>query len=90
MNTFISETLEYVPLVHHWATFDLGCSAALVSVGFKLISLDKSNPQKVQFLFQREDNIEQIVTNYWADQLTINARTFFNNIKMLKNRIYSK
>lgn len=71
-------------------TFDLGCSSALVSSGFKLVSLDKSNPKKVHFIFLREIGIERVVDEYFADTLKINARKFFDNTKMLKNRIYSE
>lgn len=71
-------------------TFDLGCSAALVSSGFELVSLDKSDRKKVQFIFRREVGIERVVDDYWADRLEVKARTFFDNVKMLKNRIYSE
>jgi len=78
---------------HHagyFCTYDLGCSAALISAGFELISLDKENRRKVQFIFQRENGIEKVVNDYWADSLRVKTRTFFNNVKMLKNRIYSE
>jgi hypothetical protein len=71
-------------------SFDLGASAALVSVGFELVSLDKSNPKKVRFVFRREPGTENVVDEYWADRLEVKARTFFDNVKMLKNRIYSE
>lgn len=73
-----------------WATFDMGCSAALVSVGFELLSLEKSNPRKVQFVFRWEAGLEATIDDFWADKLEVKAQTFFNNIKMLKNRIYSE
>ena len=71
-------------------TFDLGCCSALVSKNFNLISLNKENPKKVQFIFQREKGIEKVVDEYWSNQLEVKARTFFDNTKMLKNRIYSE
>ena len=37
-----------------FCTYDLGCSAALISAGFELISLDKENRRKVQFIFHRK------------------------------------
>ncbi|MFH1401497.1 MAG: DUF5659 domain-containing protein [Parcubacteria group bacterium] len=74
----------------HFYTFDLGCSTALISAGFELISLEKTNPRKVQFIFRREIGIEKVVDDYWADRLELKARAFFDNIKMLKNRIYSE
>ena len=74
----------------YYSTYDLGCSSALICAGFELVSLDKTNPRKVQFIFRREDEIEKVVDEYWADRLEIKARAFFDNIKMLKNRIYSE
>ncbi len=75
---------------NRFSTYDLGCSSALISSGFNLISLDKSNPRKILFIFNRQVDIEKAVNNYWADTLKIKARSFFDNIKMLKNRIYSE
>ncbi|MCL4390227.1 MAG: DUF5659 domain-containing protein [Patescibacteria group bacterium] len=75
---------------HFLSTFDLGAAASLVSAGFELVSLDKTNPRKVQFIFRRELGIEKVVDDYWSDRLDVKARTFFDNVKMLKNRIYSE
>ena len=75
---------------NYFYTYDLGCSAALISAGFELISLDKANPRRVQFIFCRKNNIEKVVNKYWTNQLNVQARSFFENIKMLKNRIYSE
>ncbi len=84
---------KYIPLddsAQHLYTFDLGAAASLVTADFELVSLDKANPRKVQFIFRREIGIEKIVDDYWADRLEVRARAFFDNVKMLKNRIYSE
>jgi len=70
-------------------TYDLGCSSALVSSGYELVSLNKSNPQKVQFIFRRNAGIEKTVNDYFSDKLEVKARKFFDDIKSIKNRIYS-
>lgn len=70
-------------------TFDLGLASALISAGYHLLNLDKSNPRKVQFFFKDSNSIQVVVENYWSDSLKVNARTHFENLKMLKNRIYS-
>jgi len=75
--------------VNTFSTFDLGCSAALTSIGFELISLDKKNPRKVMFIFRDKTGVEKAINDYFSDKLEVNARTLFDNIKMLKNRIYS-
>ena len=72
-----------------FSTFDLGCSAALISTGFELISLDKQNPHKVLFIFQKRVDINVAVDDYFSGKLKVSARILFDNIKMLKNRIYS-
>lgn len=85
-----SEEFVYVPLEKVYTSYDLGCSAALVTAGFVLDTLDKTNPRKVQFIFYREAGVKKVVDEYWADRLEVKARAFFDNIKMLKNRIYSE
>lgn len=86
-----SEELQYIPLEGNevYTTYDLGCSAALISIGFELVSLDKQNQRKVLFIFARKGYIEKTVNEYFSNQLKVNARSFFDNIKSLKNRIYS-
>ena len=71
-------------------SFDLGLSAALISVGFSLVSLDRENLRKVQFVFRRGDGMDEVVDAYWADRLEVKSRTYFDTLKMLKNRLYSE
>lgn len=70
-------------------TFDLGASAALVCAGFELIGVDKQNPRKALFIFQRADGIEDVVDRYWSDRLDGKLRKYFDTVKSLKNRLYS-
>ena len=73
----------------HFFTFDLGLSAALISVGYSLVSLDRENLRKVQFVFRRAEGLDEVVDAYWADRLDVKARRYFDATKMLKNRLYS-
>lgn len=83
MNNQIASTTEY------WMTSDLGVCAALLSVGKELVDLDRSQGRKVQFLFAKEPDLEQVVQEFWADRLVVNARTYFDNLKAIKSRLYS-
>jgi hypothetical protein len=74
---------------NYFQTSDLGCSAALVTKRFTLISINKENPKRIVFIFDKERNIEKVVNEYCMDKLSVSARTFFNNLKMLKSRIYN-
>lgn len=71
-------------------SFDLGLSAALISVGFSLVSLDREDFRKVQFVFRRGDGMDDVIDAYWANRLEVKARTYFDTLKMLKNRLYSE
>lgn len=75
--------------IEYFSTFDLGCSAALINVGFELVSLDKQNPRKVLFVFIGEAGMDEAINDYFSGKLMVDARTFFDTVKMLKNRIYS-
>ena len=72
-----------------FSTFDLGLATTLLTLKYELIKLDKTNPKKVRFVFKETKDIEQTMLNYWNDEITVPALTFFNNQKNLKNRIYS-
>lgn len=88
-----AEEWKYIPLDDPsvvWTTYDLGISTALLCAGFELLSVDRENPRKAMFIFNRKAGIERIVNDYWTNRLEIKARSFFDNMKMLKNRIYSE
>ena len=73
-----------------FTTYDLGISAALLCAGFELVSVEKENPRKALFVFRRVDGIEEITDGYLSDKLEVKARSFFDAIKALKNKLYSE
>ena len=73
-----------------FTTYDLGVSTALLCVGFELLSVDKENVKKALFIFKREEGIEDIANRYFSDQLDVKARSFFDHLKALKNKLYSR
>lgn len=72
-----------------FTTYDLGVSTALWCAGFNLLSVDKENPKKALFIFQKTDNIEKVVDLYFSDRLEVKARSYFDHLKALKNKLYS-
>ena len=74
----------------YFFTYDLGCAAALVSLCYKINTLNRDNPKKIKFIFDSSNEIRLAAEKYWEDKLTVAARTYFNNIKMLKNRVFSE
>ena len=86
-----SDEWKYIPLGEEdtMAVSDLGCAAALITAGFSLLTLDRANPRKVRFIFQREAEIEKVADDFWSDRLEQKSRSLWDNIKNLKNWLYS-
>ncbi len=72
-----------------FSTSDLGLATVLLTLGHKLLELDKSNVKRVRFVFEREENTEKVMSDYFNDKIKLPAQTLLNNHKNLKNRIYS-
>lgn len=73
-------------------TSDLGFAAAMIaSRCAELIGLDKSDPKRVMFTlrFDSVDDFYFLGGEYTMGQIEVDALTYFNTIKTLKNRIYS-
>lgn len=67
---------------------DLGLVGGLLCSGCKLAGMDKSS-KKVLFVLERNNGIEDKVASYWNSQLVVDAQTYFNQIKRLKNQMFS-
>lgn len=73
-----------------WTTYDLGVSTALLCADFELLSLDRTNQKKALFVFRKAKKIDETANAYFADQLKLNVRSYFDQLKALKNRLYSE
>ena len=73
-----------------FTTYDLGTAAALLCSDFLLLSLDRTNPRRVLFVFKRTKRIDTVANAYFADRLKLNARSFFDQLKALKSRLYNE
>ncbi len=73
-----------------WTTYDLGVSTALLCAGFELLTVQKSDPRKALFVFKKEGGIEEVANKYFGDKLEVKARSYFDHLKALKNKLYSE
>jgi hypothetical protein len=73
---------------------DLGLAAALVSLDVKISDTIKDDKGRTYFIFCYDDddaaNIDTAIDNYWYNHLEVDARQYFDAIKMLKSLIYSE
>lgn len=74
----------------YFETTDLGLGTTIVTLGFTLDSLDRSNPSRVRFIFRKQDGLDEVVRAYWQKELAVEPLSYFNNIRLMKNRIYSR
>lgn len=73
-----------------YITYDIAIASALVSKGYQIEVIDRTHPKKAKFVFYPATNLHSSVELYWNDELELNARTLLDNLKMLKNRLYSQ
>jgi hypothetical protein len=73
-----------------YSVADLACCTALISNGHKLMALERKDySRRVLFLFELDTKIENTEAQFWNDELLVNPRTYFDNLKAVKSRIYS-
>lgn len=73
----------------YYSTSDLALSTA-ISLYYPLEVIDRTNPQKAQFLFKKDEGLDQFVESYWRGELRIEPQTYFNQLKTIKARLYSE
>ncbi|MFC1810736.1 DUF5659 domain-containing protein [Patescibacteria group bacterium] len=71
-------------------THDAYLASVLLSEGFVIDSMDKTNLNKVSFIFNRETALDDVIQAYWAKELKVEPQMLFANYKQIKNRIYSQ
>lgn len=74
----------------HYKTTDIAIATALITKGFEIKALDKANPKRVEFIFVEQKELKDVVDKYWSNNLEVKARLFFDNLRMLKQRIYNE
>ncbi len=82
----------YLPLddtQNYFYSHDIGLVAFLLCQNFELVGLDKAVRNKVLFILRRDDEIEAEVKKYWDFKSSVDAQSYFNQIKRLKNQIFS-
>lgn len=66
---------------------DLGLIAALMSIGYAPIERRREN-RRVIFIFETDDNLENLCNNYFNNRLSVDAHTYSTTLKAVKSSIY--
>ena len=73
-----------------YRTKDFYVAAFLMTSGFKLSSLDRTNSRQIFFVFDYDSAIEENVDNFFFGRDKISAKELVTAVKNLKQLIYSK
>jgi len=72
-----------------YATSDLGSAAYLLTIGKKLIRLDRTDPHRILFCFEHDPAIEREVQAYLDGTVRVPPLTLLAHQKTLKTYIFA-
>ena len=72
-----------------YSSSDLALITTL-SLFYPIESVDKTNPRKAQFLFCRSADLDELVEQYWRGELKVEPQQFFNQLRIVKARLYGE
>jgi len=71
-----------------YQTRDLGEASALMSLGQKIIRIDKQGAI-CWFVFSGKNQCQQITNEFWFGGCMVDAKIYYDSMVKLKNRIFS-
>lgn len=60
-----------------------------ISLYCPIIEVNKTNPRKAQFVFERNSKLNSLLDKYWNKELLIEPRAYFDQLKAIKARLYA-
>ncbi len=73
----------------YFKSSDIALCSALCCYGYQIEAVDKQNPAKVVFLIKRNNQLDDLIRQYFIHELTVEPLSFFNSLKEIKTRIYN-
>lgn len=64
--------------------------ATVISLFYPIKEVDKTNPRKALFLFCRDEKLDELVEEYWNGRLKVEPQQFFNQLRIVKARLYGE
>ena len=61
-----------------------------ISLFYPIDCVDRTDPSRIRFQFRRKEGIDQLIESFWRNELKISPLTYYNQLKLIKTRIYSK
>lgn len=64
--------------------------ATVLSLFSPIESIDSSDKRRVFFVFKQSQELDKLIKKYWDRELKIEPQEYFNQLKIIKSRIYSQ
>lgn len=71
-----------------YTTSDFNIATSLLVHNHQLISLNRANPNKIEFCFKETVELHKLIDLYWSRELLVIPQDFYFAQKQLKNRMY--
>lgn len=73
-----------------FSTCDMALAATL-SLFQPIVAIERNNgSSKAYFCFERQGDLEELVSLYWRGELRVEPQAYFNQLKIIKARLYSE
>lgn len=72
-----------------FATRDFYLAATFMTLGMELAGLDRTDPQRVKFLFRDHPQRRKWASDYFAGNLAVNPLNFVAALRALKGELYA-
>jgi len=83
-------TMNQSNKINIFRTADLAITAALSVSGFVVDEVERVSPSRSVFIFRDSAQLQEAVKQYWRCELRIEPQAYFNQLKVLKARIYER
>jgi hypothetical protein len=71
-------------------TSDLALATALSVCGIAIEAMQQSDEKRMNFIFAKSEKLMVLVDEFWRGELRLEPQTYFNQLKVLKTRIYRR
>jgi hypothetical protein len=69
-------------------TSDLALATAISVLGVAIEAMQQTDSERMNFIFAKSDTLTDIVNRFWRGELLVEPQSYFNQLKVLKTRIY--
>lgn len=74
---------------NYYKTSDLALAASL-SLYSPVNTIDSTDSKRIIFIFKQSQELDQLVDMYWRGEMKVDPQQYFNQLKIIKSRIYSR